>query len=324
MGDSAEDVAAFGGRLQTVEQSLTHRMEVLTDLVSQSIEKASGSSFRSSSSSPEAFNDSTSSDVDDELASGLNSLVSSRTKPESPSIIVNDGPVERFYGESSTYAHLVHSRSLVEKLLTPGRHPDTGQNNQAQEVMRGLPITSDLANGAPSTFAEVQRKYDSFSGTSKFKEYFEIGDNRALRLPPRRELEDAIETYMAEQGLQPLLFHRQKLLDTVNAQYQGDGQASDESWALCFNNIILRSSAWKSRTFRMNSFATPSMEDKVLSLLLANANRALRQLEKFCVPRVVNVQALFLLVCQIRLRLVDDWLTLPGTHRSRFHSFQCF
>ena len=145
-----------------------------------------------------------------------------------------------------------------------------------------------------SVLNELQRRYDSFSGTSNFKEHFEVGDDLPLELPPRREVEDAIELYLSEHSLEPPLFQKQSLLTAVEEQYAIGG--NDESWTLCFNNIILRTSAWKSRNFRINSFATSRVDDKTLSLLLTNANRALRELERFCLLRLVNIQALFLLV----------------------------
>ena len=278
-----------------MEQSLTNRMEILTDLVSQSV-KDPGRTRPHSSRSPPEVNDYPISYLDDEPPSGQSTPDSYGTGLHSLSIIVNDGPVERFYGALSTYSHLVRSRNLVEQLLTAGRHHSPGKGPHRHKSTCSSPTPSDIVAGNPSTFAEVQRRYDSFSGTSKFKEYFEIGDDKPLELPPRQELEDAIEMFLSEHSLEPPLFQRQTLVDAVGEQYNVNRLGADESWVLCFNNIILRSSAWKSRTFRVNSFAGPSVDDNTLSLLLANANRALRQLERFCVLRMINVQALFLLV----------------------------
>ena len=293
MRTRAEDVATFNGRLSTIEQNLTRRMEVLTDLVSQSVKNPQAARAHSSRDSPEIANDLDNSDLDDEPPSGPSSPDSSG--PYSPSIIVNDGPVERFYGESSTYSHLVRSRNLVEKLLYTGRNRAPNEDPSRRNSIRGSQVLPGSVTGDPSIFAEVQRKHDSFSGTSKFKEYFEVGDDKPLELPPRQELEDAIKLFLSEHSLEPPLFHKQTLDNAVDKQYRLGPLEADESWVLCFNNIILRSSAWKSRMIRVNSFAIP-MDDKVHSLLLVNANRALRQLERFCVLRIVNVQALFLLV----------------------------
>ncbi len=271
-------------------------MEVLTDLVSQSVKDPRSTGAHSSRISPEITNDLDNSDLEDEPPSSPCSPDSSGTRPYPPSIIVNDGPVERFYGESSTYSHLVRSRNLVEKLLFAGRNRGPNEGSSRRDSIRGSPALPGLVTGDPSVITEVQRKYDSFSGTSKFKEYFEIDDDKPLELPPRQELEDAIKLFLSDHSLEPPLFHKQTLDNAVDEQYQTGRLEADESWALCFNNIILRSSAWKSRTIRVNSFALPSVDDNVHSSLLANANRALRQLERFCVLRMVNVQALFLLV----------------------------
>ena len=281
-----EDVATVNGRLGQIEQNLTHRMEVLTDLVSQSVPNSRSTQSHSSGISAEVADDLDDSNLDAEPPSG----------PSSPSIIVNDGPVERFYGESSTYSHLVQSRNLVEKLLYTGRNRGLDEGSSGRNSICASPALPNLVTGDPSIFTEVQRKYDSFSGTSNFKEYFEVGDDRPLELPPRQELEDAIKLFFSDDGLEPPLFHKQTLDNAVDEQYQVGRLKADESWVLCFNNIILRSSIWKSRMIRVNSFALPNISDNVHSLLLANANRALRQLERFCVLRLVNVQALFLLV----------------------------
>lgn len=283
-------------------------MEILTDLVSQSVKDPQGTGDKFLSILPQIANDLDTSDIDDEPPSGPNSPDISGPRPYSPSLIVNDGPVERFYGESSTYSHLVRSRNLVEQLLHAGRNRGINENFRRRDSIRGSPALPGVVTGDPSIFAEVQRKYDSFSGTSKFKEYFEIGDDKPLELPPRQELEDAINLFLSEHSLEPPLFHKQTLDGAVDDQYQRGRLEVDESWVLCFNNIILRSSAWKSRMLRVNSFAITSVNDNVYSLLLANANRALRQLERFCVLRMVNIQALFLLV---RLSQIPQsvWLT---------------
>ena len=294
----AEDVATFNGRLSTIEQNLSRRMEVLTDLVSQSVKDPRGTRAHSSGNLPEISNDPDDSDLDDEPFSGPSSLKSSGAGPCSPSIIVNDGLVERFYGESSTYSHLVRSRNLVEQLLSAGRNRGPNEVSSRRNSIRGSSPQPSLVTGDPSIFAEVQRKHDSFSGTSKFKEYFEVGDNRPLDMLPRQEVENAINLFLSEHslGLDPPLFLKQTLDNALNEQYRKDRHEADESWILCFNNIILRSEAWKSRTIRYNTFAAPNVNDNLHSLLLANANIALRQLERFCVLRMVNVQALLLLV----------------------------
>lgn len=273
-------------------------MEVLTDLVSQSVKDPPATRAQPSRLSPETANDPEISDFDDEPPTGPSSPDSSGIRPYSPSIIVNDGPVERFYGESSTYSHLVRSRNIVEKLLCAGRDRGPNEGPSKRDSSRGSPAVSGSVAGDPVIFAEVQRKCDTFSGTSKFREHFEVGDDKPLDLPPRQELEDAIKLFLSEYSLEPPLFHKQTLDNAVDEQYQIGRLETDESWVLCFNNIILCSSAWKSRTFRVNSFALPSISDNVHALLIANANRALRQLERFCVLRMVNVQALVLLVGQ--------------------------
>ena len=272
---------------------------MLTDLVSESIKDSGRTRPRSATSLPECANDLTISDLEDEPLSGQERPDNAESRPTFPSIVVNDGPVERFYGESSTYSHLIHSRKLVEEMLDAGKQhgSSSNQTSKGRNTRRPSPRPSNFVTGGLSVFAEVQRRFDSFSGTSKFKEHFDIGDDKPLELPPRQDLEDAIEVYMTEQSLEPPLFQKQTLIDAVGEQYQVDYLEADESWTLCFNNIILRSSTWRSRTFRVNSFfAAPNMDENILSSLLANANKALRQLERFCVPRMVNVQALFLLV----------------------------
>ena len=298
----ADNVAAFDKRLSSIEQGLTHRLEDLIKICSQSVKEPNRSPVYPWTSASIAGDDIGDLDLGDEIPSGQSTPHSSRTGLSCASLIVHDGPVERFYGESSTYSHLVRSRNLVEKLLTAGKHENPNQGPRRQSSSSSSTLRPSLVNADPSTFAEVLRKYDSFSGPSKFKEHFEIGDDRSLELPPRTGLETAIETYLSEDSLMPPLFHRQTLTDAINEQYRQDRLRADESWILCFNNIILRSSTWELRTFRVNSFAPPSVDDNALSQLLGNANRALRQLERFCILRMVNVQALFLLVRPLSIR----------------------
>ena len=174
---SAENVAGFDGRLSSIEQNLTSRMELLTELVSQSVKDTGRNRSYRSRSSSQVINDLSGSDLDDELPTRQSGSLSPKSGLNSPTIIVNDGPVERFYGESSTYSHLTRSRSLVESLLTARKRQYSQDTNKRSSAYNSTPLVG-LVNEDPSVFAEVQRKYDTFSATSKFKEHFEVGDGK--------------------------------------------------------------------------------------------------------------------------------------------------
>lgn len=295
-----EDVAQFNNRLSSIEMSLVGRVQELTELVSQSIQDNSGKTRTGSlsKSSHHSSSDLDDTDMEDDDPTGgpdsPHSSCTSSTTDRPSSVIVANGPGERFYGPCSTYSHMVHSKGLVEKLLTAGEQPGSARLSQRSNSCTGL-ADANLVQGTPA-FSEVRRRYESFSGPSNFQESFEQTDQKPLELPPRQILEDAIEDYVSEYSLEPPLFDKQTLATAVAEQYSAHASDVDESWVLCFNNIILRSPGWRSRAFRFNSFAASRVDPTVLPLLLGNANRALRHLEKFCALRLVNIQALLLLV----------------------------
>lgn len=297
---STEDVAQLNNRLSGIETSLVGRMQELTELVTQSMQDhlsktRRDSLHRSSSHSPSEIDDSDLEDndlMDDVESPHPSNTAGSRDRP--CSIIVADGSAERFYGPNSTYSHMIHSKGLVEKLLNAGDHP--GAASMAQPCDSTMSSTDAVGVPGTANFSEVRRRYESFSGPANFQENFEMGDEKPLELPPRQVLEDSIEDYTSEYSLEPPLFNKQTLAAAVAEQYSAHPSDVDASWVLCFNNIILRSSGWRSHACRFNAFTPSRVDAKVLHLLLGNANRALRQLEKFCALRLVNIQALLLLV----------------------------
>lgn len=195
-------------------------------------------------------------------------------------VILSDGSAEIFYGETSTYSHFIHARQSVKQML------EQQENDES----------SSAAFELKSCFEEVRRLYDTCAMPSYYQEDVDVDDNALLELPPRELLEASVDFYLKSPRIEPPLFQQETLSAAMNEQYTANASQLDESWVLCFNSIILQSMGWVSKIVRNDSPVINCIDDRTLSFLLANTNRALRKIEMFCGLRMVNVQALLLLV----------------------------
>jgi Fungal Zn(2)-Cys(6) binuclear cluster domain len=306
-GSRANDMAMFNGRLNTMENSLSHRMEALADLISQTVGKKDTSpAVQRARHQSSVVSSGPHTDTDSDFESAINTTAVSDGRSSRPiSMVCNGISVERCYGPISTYSHLVHARESIQRLIAEAKEQTSGRSpsrpTSSPKAARSPPSTTLDS----SDIEHIQQKYDSFVMPTFSQEVELAVDNQPLVLPPRDLLEASVELYLQVLTLNPPLFDKQTLRAAIAQQYSLPVEQLDESWVLCFNSIMLRSMGWKSKVVQDHRISMKGLEDRVLSLLLSNADRAIKNVEKFCGLRIVNVQALFLLGSNQSLYLAD-------------------
>lgn len=106
-------------------------------------------------------------------------------------------------------------------------------------------------------------------------------------LPPRQLLSIMLDSFLKQADYSTNIFSRQTIYEAVERVYKEPSSPASEPWALCFNLIILLTLGAEHPVRSDDTFARP-----MLQAVYATA----RKPSCFMSPRLVNVQALALLV----------------------------
>ena len=220
---------------------------------------------------------------------------SSDSDAESSHIVVTDDTgLERSYGPFSTYALFAGVRKSVDKCL--GRHASLTSSPSSR---RGSSATysSPSPTRLQSAIAEIQGKYEAAGqATRRLKDSVEPNGN-PLALPARSLLEASLEYYFDQSYLKLVIFQRETIARAIEQQYAPSGLGADHAWISCFNSLVVLSLSCKSKMVRnFRSLNHHSSDEDLLVTPLINSKSAIAMTEIFDKPRLVNLQALFLLV----------------------------
>lgn len=117
------------------------------------------------------------------------------------------------------------------------------------------------------------------------------------QLPPRQQLDIAIQKYFGEPNYTTDIFNQSKFQMQVSQAYATPGTQHDQAWLICLNVIILLSIG----------DGIPSKES-ILQRLQASINSP----SLYLTPRLMNVQALALLVSFYPYAMVSTFLSANG------------
>jgi hypothetical protein len=113
-----------------------------------------------------------------------------------------------------------------------------------------------------------------------------MGHDDTVCLPPRQFLSVMLDTFLKQADYSTDIFSSQNLHEAVERVYREPPGPASESWALCFNLIIL---------LALGSEHPVRGDDPFVRPMLHAAHVAARKPSFFMSPRLVNVQALALL-----------------------------
>ena len=182
----------------------------------------------------------------------------------------------------------------MEKFLS--RHSSLASSPGSRRGSFGT-YSSPSPSRLQSTIAEIQRKYEAANQAIGRLDDSVEADGEPPGLPPRSLLEASLEYYFDQSCLKLVIFQKETIARAIEQQYAPGGRSSDCAWISCFNSLIVLSLSCKSKMVRnFRSLTHHSSDEDLLATLLINSKRAIAMIEMFKEPRLVNLQALFLLV----------------------------
>jgi hypothetical protein len=119
------------------------------------------------------------------------------------------------------------------------------------------------------------------------------GPDETICLPPKQFLSVMLDTFLNQADYSTDIFCHQTIYEAVERVYREPSSPGSESWALCFNLIILLTLGAEQRVRGDDPFVRP---------ILQAAHIAARKPSFFMSLRLVNVQALALLVSNASTR----------------------
>ena len=217
--------------------------------------------------------------------------------PNSRCHIVN----KQYYGSSSLLSLLREIQSLLQNYMRDDqdRRINTSVMSQDESLEEFLTITQNLANSM-TTNSSMDLSNDGLS----------------LVLPHKGLLDAFIEPYFSQINWMLPVFRKDVFCDNVRKIYAGDPRQADSAWIVCFNIIILQTLNARaldlSRKFgsRAGNSIGDAMEAELARSFILNARPGLDKLERFLEPRLVNVQALISMVCNVLTPLFPHLQTL--------------
>ncbi|KAI0011633.1 hypothetical protein F4779DRAFT_192694 [Xylariaceae sp. FL0662B] len=199
---------------------------------------------------------------------------------------------QRLYGYP---APLVLIKSLLHQAIGPllesnkqGGSPDLGETYIAHALQD------------PAARTTLQRKLDEFPFNSRCQESIAAGDTNPVTTPPRLMVNLFVDGYLRNINTRTPIFDDDALHRAIDAHYSDEQPQESRAWALIVNNIVLLELGLEIQAARASHSNSRGMNDDILPSFLRNCDRAIRDLDAFMVPSLVNVQALMTLTLAAR------------------------
>ena len=164
------------------------------------------------------------------------------------------------------------------------------------------------ANGSTSpleSLQECQLALHNIAKTITYHDSLDVpGEDLPPTLPPREVLEAKVESYFSQANSILPVFRKSAFCENIQRIYTAATDQADIAWIICFNNIILQ-------TLSADTIQHPdesdeshvtqrnSPEKELLQPLLVNYRRGLKRTDRLLEPKLVNVQALLLMVSNL-------------------------
>ena len=201
----------------------------------------------------------------------------------------------------------------TERYLVNDHHYGTSSLASLFNEIQGLIDTrltdkkdSVSANGSTSpldSLQECQLALRNIAKTLIYHDSLDVpGEDLPPTLPPREVLEAKVESYFSQANSILPIFRKSAFCENIQRIYTA--ATDDIAWIICFNNIILQTLS--ADTIQHvdesdDSHVTQrnSSEKELLQPLLVNYRRGLKRIDRLLEPKLVNVQALLLMVSNL-------------------------
>ncbi|KAL8777550.1 MAG: hypothetical protein Q9213_007809 [Squamulea squamosa] len=199
--------------------------------------------------------------------------------------------------ESTDSSIEMQSRNLDSNQLSSGDHrgsPYRGCSlvslcEQLRNTIDELHLVQNAESGLPpsdqtSISASVSQLFEHINSSNNLEI---LNDGLPVELPPRSLLTMACIPFFQSEGLATEIFDQTVFRQNIERMYDRPYNADDAAWAMCFNLVILLG-------LGMEQPANPSGD--FLKPFLQNAIRAYVSMTTLLAPKLIDVQALALLV----------------------------
>ena len=282
-------MAGLGSRLKTIHGTTATLVQKMDDLTTF-LKRNDGQRTSSPSSKPDELCSLRYSELGNKLPDN-SSAPSNAFNFTNPHVVVDNSNEVYYYGACSTVSLFADARSAVNQLLAYNQRL---MSEQLFAKSNGHTSTTSIVYPALDTppLTTLLRTYKSYHLPDPRRQ--DLGsDGEPLSLPPQSLLQSCLDFWYANTELEMPLFEKSTLLGAM--QQQCSDSQRDDAWTLCFNNIILQSMSRRSK-FMYSDADDNDMSGSIFESLMMNVKRALQDLTRFARPRLVNVQAMVLLV----------------------------
>jgi hypothetical protein len=277
-------------RLESRLNSIEGELSSLTALL-----KISESPRHSRAGSTDGFDDNVS------VASHHKSdVTSSPASPTSRRIIRGEDEQGDQYHGPGTLVSLCHELKDAVLAKEDTASPDANTNNTNNKRHSQCSFSSN------ETYTDL---LDRICILASYEPPMEGHEHTPIRLPPKQLLLMALPQFFSQVDYSTDIFVETHFTANIERVYSRSTSPADDAWAICFNTIILL--VLGSENWTMGN--DPLMVTQFAIPLFQAMRVALRQAKFLTTPRLINVQALALLVSP-SLLLLHSTLTTPAEH----------
>jgi hypothetical protein len=268
----------------------------------------------SSSPSEDGSGDENNSPVADEQGRcSLGKAASNRHVVRSP-----DNLGDQYYGPGTLLSLCYNLKDTVLSKQGTEQHPSN------EDTSRGE-VGDSVVSAVTGRKAELVSRICSLASPGNFEPTVDTPEEMEIRLPPKQLLLMVLPQFLSQLNYTIDLFVESHLQQNIEHVYSRPPTTANDAWAICFNTIILLVLDSESA----NAGNAPLMASQY-SLPFFHAMRAaLHHAHLLTTPRLINVQALALLVCSLELppshllsltwnRALQHSVTTPLTKRPLF------
>jgi hypothetical protein len=170
------------------------------------------------------------------------------------------------------------------------------------ELMHDFTHASGMAE---STTTAVRQKIEKLSSTADMSNL--VNDASMLKMPPTLIVEALIDPYFDTIACYVPIWTSASFRKLLAASKDEDDFLDSRAFTLCSNNLVLLTLTARTLNSRANNPSNGSIDLELVQSYVANANRAIANIEQLTRPRLINIQAL--------LSLVGSFTSSRGIHQ---------
>lgn len=201
---------------------------------------------------------------------------------------------ERLY---SYPAPMILMKCLWRQATKPLLSPQTQEKSQNENPDKCAVSRYSPRLQNPAMRAAIQLKLDAFPFKTRCEELVADNNLKRINAPPRLIINLSVDGYLRNYNKRTPIFDDGDLYQAIDSLYSVEQQTYEsQAWPIIANAMVLLQLGLEIRVARASHCNTRGMNDSNLSPFLENCDRAVRNLDVFMVPNILNVKVLLTLV----------------------------